>query len=138
MSAPHAASVRLLLVILGAFGASTAAAQTAPPAPSDPAANLYAVEIRTGANWDAAKPAHEQAHFREHSANLKRLRDQGHLVLGARYSDKGLLVLRAASDQDAHAMLADDPSIRAKVFGYELHPFNVFYGGSVQPRARVQ
>lgn len=138
MSAPHAASVRLLLVILGAFGASIAAAQNAPATPSDPAANLYAVEIRTGANWDAAKPAHEQAHFREHSANLKRLRDQGHLVLGARYSDKGLLVLRAASDQDAHAMLADDPSIRAKVFGYELHPFNVFYGGSVQPRARVQ
>ena len=138
MSALLAASFRWPLAILGVLVASVALAQPAPAATIDPAANLYAVEIRTGANWDATKPAHEQAHFREHSAILKRLRDQGHLVLGARYSDKGLLVLRAATDQDAHAMLADDPSIRAKVFGYELHPFNVFYGGSVQPRPRAQ
>ena len=138
MSALQTTSFRCFAALLCACIASIALAQATPATPPDPPANLYAVEIRTGANWDASKPAHEQAHFREHSANLKRLRDQGHLVLGARYSDKGLLVLRAASDQDAHAMLAEDPSIRAKVFGYELHPFNVFYGGSVQPRARAQ
>jgi uncharacterized protein YciI len=114
-------------------------AQTAPPANvTEPAMNLYAIEIRVGAGWDSTKPPNEQAHFREHSANLKRLRDEGRLVLGARYSDKGLVVVRAASDQEAHAMMAEDPSIRARVFAYELHPFKVFYGGTVQPAPRRQ
>ena len=74
-------------------------AQTTLPANvTEPATNLYAIEIRVGAGWDATKHPNEQAYFREHSANLKRLRDEGRLVLGARYSDKGLVVVRAASD----------------------------------------
>lgn len=42
------------------------------------------------------------------------------------------------TDQEAHAMMAEDLSIRAKVFAYELHTFNVFYGGAVQPAPRRQ
>ena len=48
------------------------------------------------------------------------------------------MVVRAASEQEAHAMMAEDPSIRAKVFAYELYPFNAFYGGTVQPAGRRQ
>lgn len=103
---------------------------------AEPVKNLYAVEIRTGTAWDSAKPAHEQAHFRDHSANLKRLRDQGALVLGARYSDKGLVVLQAASEPEAHAMMQADASIQHRVFSYELHEFKVFYAGAVQPKRR--
>jgi uncharacterized protein YciI len=99
---------------------------------------LFAVEIRTGARWDAARPAQEQAHFREHSANLKRLRDAGVLQVGARYGDKGLVVLAAASEAAARAMLDEDPSFKAEVFRYEIHPMNVFYPGSLQRRARAQ
>ena len=129
----HAVAVLLVAAI------SCVSAQTTSPANvPEPAVNLYAIEIRVGAGWDSTKPPNEQAYFREHSANLKRLRDEGRLVLGARYSDKGLVVVRAASEQEAHAMMAEDPSIRAKVFAYELHPFNVFYGGSMQAAARRQ
>ena len=106
------------------------------PSPSAAPTKLFAIEIKTGTSWDAAKPAHEQAFFREHSANLKKLRDQGSLVFGARYSDKGLVVLVAISADEAHAMMKQDPSVQAKVFAYELHDFNVFYGGTVQPKAR--
>ena len=106
------------------------------PSPSAASTKLFAIEIKTGTSWDAAKPAHEQAFFREHSANLKKLRDQGSLVLGARYSDKGLVVLEATSADEAHAMMKQDPSVQARIFAYELHDFNVFYGGTVQPKAR--
>jgi uncharacterized protein YciI len=115
------------------------AACAQPPSPrSEPAVggNLYAVEIRIGPAWDSSKKPHEQSFFREHSANLKRLRDQGALVLGARYSDKGLVVLQATSEQEAHAMMRQDPSVQNRVFTYELHAFNVFYPGSVQIRSR--
>lgn len=97
---------------------------------------LFAVEIRTGAKWDAAKPPQEQAHFREHSQNLRRLREAGHLVMGARYGEVGLVVLAAADAAAARAMMDADPSMEAGTFRYELHPFSVFYGGTLAPRPR--
>ncbi|TDP74283.1 YciI family protein [Roseateles toxinivorans] len=132
----HPSLVALLVVLsLGASG--FAAAQTPASSPlTTPALNLYAVEIKTGPGWDAAKPPQEQLHFREHSANLKRLRDAGQLVLGARYADKGLVVLQAASAEAAHAMMRQDPAIQGQVFTYALHDFNVFYGGAVQTKRR--
>jgi uncharacterized protein YciI len=97
---------------------------------------LFAAEIRTGPAWDAARPAQEQAHFREHSAHLRRLRDEGHLLVGARYADKGLLLVAAAGAAEAHALFDADPSIRAGVLRFELHPLAVFYGGCVTPARR--
>jgi uncharacterized protein YciI len=92
---------------------------------------LYAVQIRVGPKWDSSKAPHEQALFKEHSANLKRLRDAGHLVMGARYSDIGLIILAAESETAARAMIDADPSIAAGTFMYEIHPCNVFYPGTV-------
>ena len=123
--------------VVAIFAASVPRAETPAAAPkAEPAGNLYAVEIKTGAAWDTTKSANDQPHFREHSANLKRLRDQGSLVLGARYSDKGFVVLRAASEQEAHAMMQQDPSVQNRVFAYELHEFNVFYAGAVEAKRR--
>ena len=97
---------------------------------------LFAVEFKTGPRWVASKQFHEQEHFREHSANLRKLREQGNLVLGARYGDKGLIVLAAESESAARAMIEQDPSVQNGIFSYELHPFSVFYGGNVQPQPR--
>jgi hypothetical protein len=47
-------------------------------------------------------------------------------------------VLAAASEAAARAMLDEDPSFKAEVFRYEIHPMNVFYPGSLQRRARAQ
>ena len=101
-----------------------------------PANNLYVIELKTGPAWDASKPAHEQASFREHSANLKLLRDQGKLVLGARYADKGLIVVESPTEAEARAMFDQDASIAKGVFVYTLFEFNVFYGGTVATRKR--
>jgi hypothetical protein len=127
----------LALVTACALAHAPASAQTtAAPPPTGADLVLFAVEITTGPKWDAAKPAVEQLHFREHSVNLKRLRDAGHLVLGARYSDKGLVLLAAKDEGQARAMMDEDLSMQAQVFQYQLHPFNVFYGGSVAPKPR--
>ena len=90
---------------------------------------LFGVEFRTGPAWDSTKPPHEQAFFKDHSSNLKRLRDAGHLLVGARYSDKGLIVLSAADETAARALVDADPSIANGVFVYAIHPFRVFYPG---------
>ena len=97
---------------------------------------VFAVEITTGPKWDKSKPTEDQAFFREHSANLRQLREQGVLLVGARYSEKGFLVLAAPSLEAARAMLDRDPSIKAGVFTYELHEMSVFYPGAVPSRSR--
>lgn len=128
---------RFLTPLAGAtlLAVHVAASGQAPPATAAPAADaptrLYAVEIKVGARWVAGKPPQEQDYFREHSANLRRLREQGSLVLGARYGDKGLVILAAASEGAARAMIEQDPSIGHGTFSYELQPFSVFYGGTV-------
>ena len=99
-------------------------------------ARLFAVEVKVGPKWDSSKPPGEQAFFREHSANLRQLREAGHILLGARYSDKGLLVFTAPSAAAVRAMMDQDPSIAHGTFGYEVHDFNVFYPGAVQAPAR--
>lgn len=121
----------------GAPGAAVAgggpAAASAPAAPELP---LFAVEIRTGPKWDAAKPPPEQAWFREHSAHLRRLREAGQIRFGARYGDKGLIVLAAATIEEARSWMDADPSMQHGTFAYELHPMAVFYGGTLTPMRR--
>jgi uncharacterized protein YciI len=115
---------------------SQTAAAPASEAPAAAAAPLFAVEIKTGPAWDSSKAPQDQAHFRDHSANLRRLREAGALLMGARYSDKGLVVLRAANEAEARAMMDADPAVQARVFVYELFPFNVFYAGTLVAPAR--
>ena len=122
------------------FAASRGAVAQAPQAEVQPpaaATRLFAVEFRIGPKWDAAKKPHEQSHFREHSANLKRLRDSGTLLVGARYADKGFLVVAAESESDLRVQVDLDPSVQNQVFVYEIHPFLVFYPGCVQVPKRA-
>ena len=117
--------------------ASSANSQPANPASSPTTeARLIAVEIKTGPNWDPTKPPNEQNHFRGHSVHLKKLRDAGHIVMGARYSDKGLLVFSASSVAEVKALMEQDPSMAAETFKFEVHDFNVFYPGTLQARTR--
>ena len=111
--------------------APASASEAVPAAAGSPAIRLYAVEYRTGPAWDASKPPSEQRHFAGHSANLRRLREAGSLRLGARYGDKGLVVIEAASLDAARQLVEADPSIAAGTFVYELHALSVFYEGAL-------
>lgn len=128
---------RGLAIILAMVGwtagasAQDASEQVTPDEPS-----LFAVEIRIGKAWDPARPPQEQAYFREHSANLRRMRDAGILVVGARYSDIGLVIVSAATAADVRAQMDQDPAVSAGTFVYEVHPLAVFYPGELKARTR--
>ncbi len=127
----------LLLVVAGLSPGSVQA--QGPGAASAPAATelqLFALEIKVGPKWDSTKSPQEQAYFREHSANLRRLRESGSLVVGARYADKGLVVVAAGSSAEARSFMDQDPSIAAGTFTFEVHAFNVFYPGELKSRTR--
>jgi hypothetical protein len=46
------------------------------------------------------------------------------------------VILAAADQAAAVAMLDGDPSFKAEVFRYEVHPLNVFYPGTLNARPR--
>ena len=118
---------------LGALcAATTSAAQSAASAAAAASKPLFAVEFRTGPAWNPALPPGQQAYMREHSANLKKLRDEGRIRIGARYGEVGLVVLEAATIDEARAWIEADPAVKSGTFRFELHPFGVFYGGTVQ------
>ena len=124
------------LVVVGTLACGSAHAQVASAPAAAPEPLLFAVEIKVGPKWDASKPPQEQAFFREHSANLRRLRDATQLVVGARYSDKGLIVIAAPDVAAVKALMDQDPSFAAGTFVYEVHAMNVFYPGELRARAR--
>lgn len=109
---------------------SMSVAMAAEPAP----VLTFFVEYRTGAGWDHAKPPHEQKFFAEHSAHLKRLREEGRILVGGRHTDKGVLIMQAASADELKRLLNEDPAIINRLFVVESNPFQVFYGGCVPAR----
>jgi len=120
--------IAVTVVSIGLFGSITSDADEA-----GDQSNLawFAVEIITGPNWDPNLSPYEQAFFKEHSAHLQQLRADGHIVMGARYSDIGLLVFHSESIDAINKLMVADPSMQAGTFTYEIHAMNVFYPGFV-------
>jgi uncharacterized protein YciI len=107
-----------------------------PGSPGAPPLRTFAVSFRTGPGWDGAKPPNEQKHFGDHSANLRKLRQEGRILLGGRFGDVGLILLRATGDEEARALLAVDPSIAAGVFVADVQPWSTFMAGTVEAGSR--
>lgn len=118
-----------ITIFLAAFVAPEAAGSDEPA--GDTNLTWFAVEIITGPNWDPQLAPHEQAFFKDHSAHMQKLRAAGHIVMGARYSDIGLLVFHSASIDAINKLMYVDPSMQAGTFSYEVHVMNVFYPGFV-------
>ena len=94
--------------------------------------SLFVVIFTTGPAWDAAKPPGEQPNFKEHSANLGRLRKEGVIKLGGRYADKGMIIFSANSTAAAKAMIDSDPGVASKLFNADLQKLNMFYFGCLE------
>jgi uncharacterized protein YciI len=96
---------------------------------------VFALVFRTGPAWDKSKAPGEQAFFADHSKNLRDLRAEGRLLLGGRFSDQGLVLVRAASADEARALVDRDPSVKNGTFQAEVHPFYAFMPGCVGAEA---
>jgi uncharacterized protein YciI len=137
MAMKHLGALLALSVATAAGWAQPSPAPAAAAsAPAVPALRWFAIELRTGPRWDAAKPPQEQAGFREHSAHLRTLRQQGHIAMGARYGEVGLIVVRAANAVEAKALFDADPTVQQQVFAITVQEMGVFYPGWVGPERR--
>lgn len=94
--------------------------------------SLYIVTYTVGSLWDAKKQPNEQLHFIEHSANLSDLRKGGIIKAGARYGDKGIIVIAAKSITKAREIILSDVAVINKLFMADIQKLNVFYEGCLE------
>ena len=115
-----------------ALACALADPQSAPAADQTAAAKpVFAIVFRTGPAWDAGKPPAEQAFFADHSKNLRALREEGRILLGGRFSDQGLVLVQAASQEEAQGFVDRDASVKNGTFRAEVHRFAPFMAGCV-------
>ncbi len=105
--------------------AQPASAAATPPPP------LFLAQLSLGPGWEANKPPQEQAGFREHSANLARMRRSGAMLFGARTKALGWMILTATDLESAKREFADDPMVQRQAFALEVEPLMAFYRGAL-------
>ena len=118
-----------LLCVASALPAQEPAPSAAPASPL--AKRTFALVFRTGPAWDKAKAPNAQAHFADHSANIRKLREEGRLLVGGRFSDQGLLIVEAKDEAEARTFVERDPSVQAGTFTAEVHAWSTFAPGCV-------
>ncbi len=94
--------------------------------------SLYIVTYTTGPSWDMTKPPNDQPFFKEHSANLSKLRKDGVIKAGARYGDKGIIFIAAESLHAAKEIVFADQAVVSKLFNAEVQKLNIFYDGCIE------
>jgi len=136
---PVSVLLRTGLAVVALFAAKAEAQTTSVPAKPPPLPvqipqdTLFSVQFTTGPNWDTRKPPHEQPFFKEHSANLGRLRKEGSLIIGARYGEFGLIILRLPDEAAVRNEIDQDLSVANGTFAARIDAFRPFMHGSTQP-----
>ena len=67
--------------------------------------------------------------------NLNRLRKEGRILLGGRYSDRGFLVVSGSSVDEVRGLFDADPAVVHQTFLFEAWEFRPFYPGCVGAKA---
>ena len=97
-----------------------------------PSAKYFIVIFSPGPQWNHEISPRDQPGMKEHSANLQKLRKDGMIAVGARYSDKGMVVIKGDSLDAVKNLFADDPMVKENVFMMEVYEWKPFYKGSVE------
>ncbi|HEV8200301.1 MAG TPA: YciI family protein [Candidatus Polarisedimenticolia bacterium] len=130
-------ALALSLMVLASSPARSAA--PAPPAPAAapaaPHADPMGYEMTTyyvgllyrGPSWSPEDTPEHRRIQEGHLANIKRLADEGKLILAGPFSDdgdlRGMFVFLVGSLQEAKALVDTDPAVQAGRLRVELHPW---------------
>lgn len=94
--------------------------------------SYFVVTYTTGSAWNAEKSAQDQLYFKEHSAHLVKLRKEKIIVAGARYGEKGMIIIRTGSMRSAMASIFSDVALKNNLFVAQIEPLQVFYPGCLE------
>jgi len=131
---PFAAVIAIAGVLMLSKSYEAATKPMAAVAQTAEAGKLFIIHFTLGENWDKDKPANEQKYFKHHSENLRALRAENKLLLGARYADKGMIIIKASDEAGARKLIEQDSTVIHHVFNFELHLLKPFYYGCIESK----
>jgi uncharacterized protein YciI len=142
--------VFLMGVVLMAAGLSGAAPEPTPVAPQAPAkpsdvgpggfemTTYYVGFLYRGPKWTPEETPETRKIQEGHMANILKMGAEGKLVIAGPFADngdlRGLYVFRAASAEEAKALVESDPAVQAGRLRFELHPWYAAKNIIVTPR----
>ena len=98
----------------------------------------YVGFLYRGPNWTPEETAETRRLQEAHMANIVKMGAQGKLVIAGPFADngdlRGLYVFRAASAEEAKALVESDPLVQAGRLRFELHPWYAAKNITVTPR----
>lgn len=98
-----------------------------------PAKPTHAILWMPGDRWEEGKRTEEQPLFREHAEYLKSFVKSGKNYMSGPWRDDpgGLTLLRVKTDEEAQAILDNDPMVKAGVLDGEIRAWIVLMDGSM-------
>ena len=129
-------SAILLVAVLGAaileVPAQTAPGKNSPPATAPEMATYYFGMLVKGPNWTPDPTPELQKLQEEHLAHIRSMAKTGKLVVAGPLSDngfiRGILIFKTATLEEAEALAANDPVVKAGRLVAEIHPWMVEKG----------
>jgi len=104
-----------------------ASASMAQPKEENKMVQFHMAILKKGPQWDATKEADRMTILKQHLANVIELLNSGKAViagpLGSETDLAGIFVLRAATAEEAKAMVDADPAVKAGLMLSEMHPW---------------
>lgn len=133
------ASVLHLALLAGLLGGVAAAADSAAPAPQlPPNMTVYYFGLLTRGPRAATIPKEDLPALQAgHMANINRLAQEGKLLVAGPFMDdgdwRGILIFKCASLEEARALAATDPAVRAGRLQVEIRPWLTMKGSIRDP-----
>jgi uncharacterized protein YciI len=100
-------------------------------------ADYFLVRQARGPEWDPLRGRREQAGWNDHAAFIDQLSEDGKIPLGGPVGDidgeHAVLVVSAASEDDARAMFAGDPWAETILRIESVEPWTLWIGAGSLP-----
>ena len=101
-------------------------AKSTPPAPPNMTV-VYMVLLKKGPSWTAQQTAETRAVQEAHMANIRALWEAKKLIVAGPFGDdgdlRGVFLFQVASLEEAKALAATDPAVKAGRLAVEIHPW---------------
>jgi uncharacterized protein YciI len=116
---------RRALIAAGVLAVSTGLAAAAPAVAADQPPTFFVFFHTPGPAWKSDVGFFDQAGIRDHVAYMGQFLAKGQLVMGGPFLDDsgGMMIMRAASMDEARARAEGDPTVKAGLLKVAVKPW---------------